>query len=95
VWCSQLVPPLTTRVRAQASTLFLSKDLEDDSMSQSKHRSAAVRRAEHTNEGRESATTAEGLAAQQALLIRRRGTAHATTAARRLEHAARADRRAA
>ena len=63
-------------------------------MSQSKHRSAAVRRAEHT-EGRASATTAEGLAAQQALLIRRRGTAHATTAARRLEHAARADRRAA
>jgi|tagenome__1003787_1003787.scaffolds.fasta_scaffold19789415_2 hypothetical protein len=60
-------------------------------MSQSKPRSVPAKRAEHA---RDSATTAEGLAAQQDLLSRRRGTMHATRAARRLELAARADRRA-
>jgi hypothetical protein len=64
-------------------------------MSQSQQRSVSARRAERTRNGLVSATTAEGLAAQQALLTRRRGTEHATSAARRLELAARADRRAA
>jgi hypothetical protein len=64
-------------------------------MSQSKHFSAAVRRAEHARQGRPSATTDEGISAEQALLNRRRGTTRVTRAARRLEHAARADHRAA
>jgi hypothetical protein len=64
-------------------------------MSKSQHRSAAVQREERSRQGRGSASTDEGLAAQQALLDRRRGTEHATSAARRLEVAARADRRAA
>jgi hypothetical protein len=64
-------------------------------MSQSKHRPAAVRPADHTRQGRGSATTAEGIDAERALLRRSRGTRHATDAARRLEHAARADRHAA
>jgi hypothetical protein len=63
-------------------------------MSQSKHRSAATKQAGHVRQGRGSATTAEGIAAERALLGRRRGTEHATRAARRLERAARADRRA-
>jgi hypothetical protein len=64
-------------------------------MSQSKHLPAAVAHAEQSRQGRGSATTAEGIAAERALLGRRRGTAHVTRAARRLELAARADRRAA
>jgi hypothetical protein len=63
-------------------------------MSQSKHRPAAASPAEPTRHGRGSATTAEGIAAERALVSRRRGTAHATHAARRLERASRADRRA-
>jgi len=68
--------------------------LEDDSMSQSKHLPAAVRQAGHPQRDRGSATTAEGIAAERALTDRRRGTSHVTRAARRLERAARADRRA-
>jgi hypothetical protein len=69
--------------------------LEDYSMSTSKHRSAtAAERAERLRQGLESASTDEGLTAQRDLLARRRGTEHATSAARRLEVAARADRRA-
>jgi hypothetical protein len=64
-------------------------------MSQSKHLPAAVRQAEHARQGRGSATTDEGIAAERAVLGRRGGTAQVTRAARRLEHAARADRRAA
>jgi len=71
-----------------------SKDLEDDSMSQSKHLPTAVRQAGHPQRDRGSATTAEGIAAERALTDRRRGTSHVTRAARRLERAARADRRA-
>jgi hypothetical protein len=63
-------------------------------MSQSKHLPPAVTQAEHATQGRGSATTAEGIAAERALLSRRRGTALVTRAARRLERAARADRRA-
>jgi hypothetical protein len=63
-------------------------------MSQSKHLPAAATQAGHARQDRGSATTAEGIAAERALLSRRRGTAHVTRAARRLEHAARADRRA-
>ena len=63
-------------------------------MSQSKHLPPAVAHAEQPRQGRGSATTAEGIAAERALLGRRRGTAHVTRAARRLERAARADRRA-
>jgi hypothetical protein len=73
------------------------KDLEDDSMSQSKHLTAFSRQARETARARGSATTAEGIAAERALLAaRRRGreTTRATRAARRLEHAARADTRA-
>jgi hypothetical protein len=64
-------------------------------MSQSEHLRAAPRQAEHERQGRHSATTAEGVAAERALMTRRRGTEHATVAARRLERAARADRRVA
>ena len=64
-------------------------------MSQSKHLPAAIVQAEQLRQGRGSATTAEGIAAERALLKRRRGTAHVTRAARRLDRAARADRRAA
>jgi hypothetical protein len=63
-------------------------------MSQSKHLRPATRLAEPSRQGRDSATTAEGIAAERALLVRRRGTEHATRAARRLERAARADRHA-
>jgi hypothetical protein len=64
-------------------------------MSQSQPLRPARRQADHERQSRHSATTAEGVAAERALLTRRRGTEHATDAARRLERAARADRRVA
>jgi hypothetical protein len=70
------------------------KDLEDDSMSQSK---LTFAQAAVTPRGRGSATTAEGIAAERALLaarLRRRATSRVTRAARRLEDASRADARA-
>jgi hypothetical protein len=65
-------------------------------MSQSTRYSAASRQHGHTRSGRRSATTAEGIAGERAVLAaRRRGreTSQATRAARRLAHAARADAR--
>jgi hypothetical protein len=63
-------------------------------MSQSKPLPAAARQIGHTTRGRGSATTAEGITAERALLAARgrgRQTSRVTRAARRLEHAARAD----
>ena len=73
------------------------KDLEDDSMSQSKRHSDASRQDGDTLRSRGSATTAEGIAGERALLaarLRDRNSSRVTRAARRLEHAARADARA-
>jgi hypothetical protein len=73
------------------------KNLEDDSMSQPERLSDRSRRNGATSRGRGSATTAEGIAAERAqLAVRRRvhHTAQVTRAARRLQHAARADARA-
>jgi hypothetical protein len=93
----QLVSLLTIRGRAPGTHGLQLEDLEDDSMSQSKRYSAASRQNGHIRSGRRSATTAEGIANERAVLAaRRRGreTSQATRAARRLEHAARADARA-
>jgi hypothetical protein len=73
------------------------KNLEDDSMSQPEGLSDRSRLNGATSRGRGSATTAEGITAERALLAARlRGheTAQATRAARRLQRAARADARA-
>jgi len=66
-------------------------------MSQPERLSDRSRQDGATSRGRGSATTAEGIAGEQALRAARlRGnkTARVTRAARRLEHAARADARA-
>ena len=63
-------------------------------MSQPKPASAADRHERSTVSSRRSATTAEGIAGQQAVLAARsrgREVSRATRAARRLAHAARAD----
>jgi hypothetical protein len=64
-------------------------------MSPSIRRTTARGQDRPTRSGRRSATTAEGIAGERTLLAaRRRETSHATQAARRLQHAARADARA-
>ena len=65
-------------------------------MSQSRRVATAFRQDAASPPGHASATTAEGLAGERALIAARFGkTARTTQAARRLKHAARADARAA
>jgi hypothetical protein len=67
-------------------------------MSHPKPAPAGPRTAGNTSRGRKSATTAEGIAGQRVALAARsrsRDVSRATRAARRLEHAARADADAA
>ena len=66
-------------------------------MSKSKPRSASSGEARHAGRTRRSATTAEGIISERALLAangRSRETSRVTRAAHRLERAARADARA-